>query len=207
VDGSSLAAMLDARAPGSGAVAELWLWTPDGSAALLRGSLAAEPFDQLAVTTRGAVQEQLASDPLSRGAVALLAGSAAVGLLVALLALVLLVVSERSDSSAELYAWESDGVAPSTLRVSLFLRAWSVVLVAVPAGLVTGLLLSRATTSLVTVTAVGTTPAPPLVLSAGPSWIALVLGAGLLLGLAATALLAWSALREPLPRRPVLVAR
>ncbi len=207
VDGAALANALDARDPGTGGVSELWIAAPPASVAALDAALAAPPYDQLTVTTRAAVEAQLRSDPLARGAVALLAGSAALGLVVALLALVLLVLSERRDSAAELYAWESDGVAPATLRVSLFVRALSVVLVAVPMGLLTGILLSRATTSLVTVTAVGTTPQPPLVLSVGPGWIGALLGMGLLVAVVSVALLAFSALREPLPRRPEVTAR
>ena len=116
--------------------------------------------------------------------------SALLSVAVAVLAVVLLVVADRRDEAAELYAWESDGVAPRTLRRSLFARAVAVVGLALPAGVALGLLLGGATSAIVTVTAVGTAPQPPLALSVGPVWVAAVLGTGLVLSLAAAALVA-----------------
>jgi ABC-type antimicrobial peptide transport system permease subunit len=115
---------------------------------------------------------------------------------------VLLVVAERRDESAQLYAWESDGVAPRTLRLTLFLRALAVTVVGVPGGILLGLLLSRITTALVLVTAVGATPVPPLVLAVTPLWTVTALVAGIAVGLGVCGALAAAALREPLPRRP-----
>ncbi len=144
---------------------------------------------------------------MARGAAGLLVVSAVLALAVAVLAVVLLVVADRRDEAAELYAWESDGVAPHTLRSSLFVRALAVVLLALPAGLVLGLLLARATAAIVTVTAVGTTPHPPLALSVGPAWVAAVLGAGLVVALASAAVVSAGSLREAMPRPPDMVLR
>jgi hypothetical protein len=80
------------------------------------------------------------------------------------------------------------------------------VLVVVPGGLLIGVALSGITTRLVAVTAVGTTPVPPLALSVGPGFVAAVVGGGVLLGLAAAALVAACVLRGPLPTRPEEVA-
>jgi hypothetical protein len=201
-DVHALADALDAREPGSGSVAELWLWAPDGQDAALGRALSAAPFDRLGVDLRAARQQRLAGDPLARGAAGLLTGSALVALLVGVVALVLLVVAERRDESAELYAWESDGVGPHTLRLSLFARAAAVVMVAVPGGLAVGLLLSGVTTRLVTLTAVGTAPVPPLRLAVGAGWVAAVLGIAVATGLAAAGGVAAAALRERLPNRP-----
>jgi len=201
-DVRALAGALDAIEPGTGSVSELWLWAPDGSAGQLARSLAAPPFDRLAVDLRQARQQQLSGDPVARGAASLLTVSALVAVLVAMLAVVLLVVAERRDESAELYAWESDGVSPRTLRISLFSRAAAVVAGAVPAGLLVGLGLSRVTAALVQVTAVGTAPVPPLRLATGPGWVAGVLALGVVAGLAVAAGVAGTALRERLPRRP-----
>jgi len=201
-DVRALADTLDAVEPGTGSVSELWLWAPDGRAAQLASALAASPFDRLSVDLRQARQDRLAADPVARGAEGLLTASALVALLVAALALVLLVVAERRDESAELYAWESDGVPPRTLRVALFARAAAVVAGAVPGGLLVGLALSRVTAALVRVTAAGTAPVPPLRLATGPGWVGAVLGLGLATGLTVAAVVAGSALRERLPRRP-----
>jgi len=201
-DEAALADALDAREPGTGAVGELWLSAPDGHAAALGQALAAAPYDRLSVDLRQVRQDRLASDPLARGAAGLLTASALLTLLVALVALVLLVVAERRDESAELYAWESDGVAPATLRLALFARAGAVVAVAVPGGVLIGLALSGVTTRMVEVTAVGTAPTPPLTPAVGLPWIAAVVATGVLTGLAACAAVAAAALRERLPRRP-----
>jgi hypothetical protein len=201
-DVHALAGALDAREPGTGSVSELWLWAPDGAAGQLATALAAPPFDRLTVDLRQSRQDQLSGDPVARGAASLLTVSALVAVLVAMLAVVLLVVAERRDESAELFAWESDGVPPRTLRVSLFSRAAAVVAGAVPAGLLVGLLLSRITAALVQVTAVGTAPVPPLRLAAGPAWVAGVLALGVAAGLLVAAAVAGTALRERMPRLP-----
>jgi hypothetical protein len=201
-DVAALADALDAREPGTGSVGELWLAAPDGRAAALGRALAAAPYDQLRVSLRDARENQLDADPLARGAGTLLSQSALLALLIAVLSVVLLVVAERRDESTELYAWESDGLAPRTLRLSLFARACAVVAVAVPGGLLIGVALSTVTTRLVAVTAVGTTPTPPLFLAIGPAWAGLALAAGIGIGLATAGAVAAGALRERLPRRP-----
>ncbi|HKS49155.1 MAG TPA: hypothetical protein VJT49_29405 [Amycolatopsis sp.] len=198
----ALADALDAREPGIGSARELWLSVPDGRAATLDSALTRAPFDLVHVDLRQAREDNLAGDPVARAAVTLLTSSALITLLVAALAVVLLVVAERRDESAELYAWETDGVTPGTLRVSLFVRAAAVVAVAVPGGLLVGLALSLLTTRLVMVTAVGTTPVPPLALSVGPGWVAAVVIGGVVLGLAISGVVAATALRERSPRRP-----
>ena len=206
-DATALADRLDSRDPGTGSVIELWLSAPDDSAGALATALARSPYDRLTVGLQSVDQARLVADPLAQGAAGLLVVSALLALAVAVLAVVLLVVADRRDDADELYSWESDGVAPRTLRTSLFVRAVAVVTLAVPAGLVLGLLLSRATAAIVTVTAVGTTPQPPLALSVGPAWVAGVLGVGLVLSLAAAALVAAGSLREALPRPPDAVLR
>ncbi|MEN3305091.1 MAG: hypothetical protein V7603_1293, partial [Micromonosporaceae bacterium] len=201
-DAAALAAALDAQEPGTGSVTEVWLAAPPGSTRALSRALAAAPYDQLQVSVRDTRTRQLEADPLARGASALLSASALLALLIAALSVVLLVVAERRDESTELYAWESDGLPPRTLRLSLFARACAVVAVAVPGGLVIGVVLSTVTTRLVTVTAVGTTPNPPLFLAIGPAWAAAALAVGIATGLLAAGAVAASALRDRLPRRP-----
>lgn len=196
------AAALDAREPGTGSVSELWLRAPDGQARALDRALSAAPYDQLRVDTWQARQDELTGDPVARAASGLLTSSALAALLVAVLGMVMLVVAERRDESAELYAWESDGVAPRTLRVSLLVRAGAVVAVGVPGGLLVGLVLSLLATRLVAVTAGATAAMPPLALSVGPAWVAAVLVIGVLTGMAACGAVAAAALREPMPRRP-----
>jgi len=199
-DVRALAEALDVREPGTGAVGELWLSTPDPGA--LAASLRKAPYDQLTVRLRGDVREQLATDPLAVGAAQLLWSGALTALGVAAVALVLLVVAERRDDAPELYAWESDGLTPAALRGLLFARAAAVVAVAVPCGILLGLVLTRLTTALVLVTAVGSTPRPPLALATSPGQLAGVLAAGIGLGLLCAGLVAWRSFRAALPARP-----
>lgn len=201
-DNAALAEALDAREPGTGSMSELWLWAPDAQAGAMAQTLAAAPYDRLTVDLRQVRQAWLTGDPVGRGAAGLLTSNALLALVAAVLALVLLVVAERRDDSQELYTWESDGVAPATLRRALFVRAAAVVAVAVPGGLLVGVALSRLTSTLVLVTAVGTTPVPPLALAIDPGWIATVIAVGLAIGLAASGAVAAAALREPMPPRP-----
>jgi hypothetical protein len=198
-DQRALATAMDIREPGTGSVSELWLAS---SAPGFTAALAGSPFDLLRVDFRQARQDRLAADPLATGAAGLLTGSALASFVVALVALVLLVIAERRDESAQLYVWESDGVAPRTLRLSLFLRAVAVVAVGVPGGVLIGLGLSRITTALVRVTAVGTDPVPPLSLAISPLWTLGLVGTGVAAGLAVCGGLAAVALRERLPHRP-----
>ena len=191
---------LDARTPGTGTPTELWLSSADP--AKLGEALTKAPYNQLHLSLRADLRRQLATDPLATGASSLLWTGAMTALAVAVLSLVLLVIAERRDDAAELYAWESDGLTPAALRGLLFARAAAVVVVAVPCGLLVGLLLTRITTALVLVTAVGSVPRPPLALAASLPGLALVLGTGIGIGLLAAGAVALRSFREPLPTRP-----
>jgi hypothetical protein len=201
-DRAALAALLDRGQPGTGTTRELWL-----SGSRLGSVLAKPPYDQLTVTLRAPIQLRLIDDPVARGSRLLLALIAGLALLVAAVAVVLLVLGERRDDAGELHAWEADGLRPATLRRVLFLRALSVVAVALPFGLATGLVLARLGATLVAVDASGVAPVPPLQTAIGPAWTAVLLLVGV--GLAVS--LAWAVanrtLRERLPARPELDLR
>ena len=144
------------------------------------------PWRGLTVTSRAAVQADLDSDPIGRGARTLLIVVALLALAVAAVSLVLLVIGERRDGAGELYAWEADGTRPGTLRRMLVVRMLAVAAVAVPVGAATGLVLAHVGTKLVAVDASGSTPSPPLSVTLGSVWTPLALlggvGAGVLLG-------------------------
>ena len=72
---------------------------------------------------------RLRADPLARGALFTLAGTAAVALLLALLGLLLAVVGDVRDERGELFDLEAQGAAPSTVRAHLRLRALLVAVV------------------------------------------------------------------------------
>ena len=199
-DVHALIEALDARVPGTGTPTELWISSTDP--VKLGAALRQSPYDQLDLSLQADARTRLQTDPLAQGASGLLWTGALTALAVAVLSLVLLVVAERRDDAAELYAWESDGLTPAALRGLLFARAAAVVAVAVPCGLLLGLLLTRITTALVLVTAVGSVPRPPLALAASPLDLAIVLGTGIGVGLLAAAAVALRSFREALPPRP-----
>ncbi len=78
----------------------------------------------------------LRADPLARGALLTLAGTASVALLLALLGLVLSVVSDVRDDRGELFDLEAQGAAPATIRAHLRLRALLVATFGIAGGLV-----------------------------------------------------------------------
>lgn len=188
------------KTTGNGAPA---VWAPAGKPArATEHALRQPPYDQLDVALRSRGERSLRTDPVALAASRLLLGTAGVGLVIAALCVVLLVVAERRESAGELFAREAEGSRPNRLRRSLFARAGAVVALGVPFGLAAGLVLARATTALVTVTAAGTTPRPPLVLAVAPADVAGWLVALLLLGLGGAVVVAATSLRGSLPVLP-----
>jgi hypothetical protein len=148
---SQAATRFDVRSPGLGTPDELWL------------SGATPPkTPELAVASRADTLARLKSDPLARGALLTLAGTAAVALLLALVGLVLSVVGDVRDERGELFDLEAQGAAPATIRTHLRLRAALVAAFGVAGGLLLGTILSRLVISLVSVTAGAAEPEPPL---------------------------------------------
>jgi ABC-type antimicrobial peptide transport system permease subunit len=117
---------------------------------------------QLTVTSRADTLAQLQSDPLARGALLTLAGTAAVALLLALVGLLLSVVGDVRDDRGELFDLEAQGAAPATIRAHLRLRALLVAAFGIAGGLALGAILTSLVISLVAVTASAAAPEPPL---------------------------------------------
>jgi hypothetical protein len=154
--------LFDTRSPGLGITDELWLNVPDESAAAAK--LAQPPFTQLTVSSRAATLAQLQGDPLARGALLTLAGTAAIALLLALIGLLLSVVGDVRDDRGELFDLEAQGAAPATIRAHLRLRALLVAVFGIAGGIALGAILSSLVISLVAVTASAAKPQPPLAL-------------------------------------------
>ncbi len=145
---------LDTLSPGLGTTDELW-------------SNAASPpsTPELTVTSRATTLARLTDDPLARGALITLAGTAAVALLLALVGLVLSVVGDVRDERGELFDLEAQGASPATIRTHLRLRAALVAAFGIVGGIALGAVLSALVVSLVSVTAGAAEPEPPLQLS------------------------------------------
>jgi hypothetical protein len=156
-DLSTVANKLNAQSPGLGVTNEMWI---DGNvpAQALRGA----PFDVLHADSRAALETRLRADPLSRGALLTLAGTALVALLLAVVGLLLGLVADLRDETGELRDLEAQGATPAELRRHLRLRTLVVAAAGLVGGLVTGLVLGALVTDLVTLTANAGSPQPPL---------------------------------------------
>jgi predicted lysophospholipase L1 biosynthesis ABC-type transport system permease subunit len=153
-DRVTAATTLDTRSPGLGTTNELWL-----------NSTVRPSVPQLTVQSRADTLAQLQADPLARGALLTLAGTAAVALLLALVGLLLAVVGDMRDDRGELFDLEAQGASPATIRAHLRLRALLVAVFGILGGLALGAILSVLVISLVSVTAGSAKPEPPLLLS------------------------------------------
>ncbi len=192
-DRITAATILDTRSPGLGTTNELWLNTP------LRPNVA-----QLAVQSRADTLARLQADPLARGALLTLAGTAGVALLLALVGLLLAVVGDVRDDRGELFDLEAQGASPATIRAHLRLRALLVAVFGILGGIVLGAVLSGIVISLVSVTAASASPEPPLLLSLDVPLLAAA-AAGYVL-LAALLVMTATALRGRAPARAAEVA-
>lgn len=151
-DRTTASTILDTRSPGLGITDEIWTArTPNTPA--------------LTVLSRADTLARLQADPLARGALLTLAGTAAVALLLALVGLLLSVVGDMRDDRGELFDLEAQGASPATIRAHLRLRALLVAIFGIAGGIALGAILSALVIALVSVTAGATEPEPPLSLS------------------------------------------
>ncbi len=88
-----------------------------------RQRLAQRPFSRLDVTSQRATAAELRSDPLARGALALLLVTGIVAALLAAVGVLLTIVGDMRDESGELYDLEAQGATPRDLQRHLLLRA------------------------------------------------------------------------------------
>jgi putative ABC transport system permease protein len=146
--------------PGTTVPSELWLDAPATAAQ----RLASRPFSVLDVVSQRATAAELQSDPLARGALALLLVTGTVAALLAAVGLLLTVVGDLRDESGELYDLEAQGATPRDLRRHLRLRAGIVAVLGLAGGVAAGAVVSALVVSVVTVTAGAGVSLPPLLL-------------------------------------------
>src|SRR5206468_5136657 len=124
--------------------------------------LAQRPFSLLDVASQRATAAALRSDPLARGALALLLVTALVAAVLAAVGLLLVVVGDLRDESGELFDLEAQGATPRDLRRHLLLRAAIVAALGLAGGLAAGAIVSALVVAVVTVTAGAGVALPPL---------------------------------------------
>jgi hypothetical protein len=194
-DRRSLFTALNSVKPGAATVNEVWIGVPDDATArAVAGELARPPFDVVAVSSRRAIGQDLADNPLARGALAILAAAAIGSIGLALLGLLLLLAADIHDERGELTDLEAQGAGPALLRRHLRLRGALVAGLGLIGGLAAAALLAALVVGVVTVTAASERAEPPLVLGVD---LPLILTACLAFA-AAAALLIWAATRRAL---------
>lgn len=176
-DRGELATAINTAAPGGARENELWLDVAPERMDTVAAALERPPFRTLDTTVRAEVEAQARRDPLARGTLIALIGSALVALVLASLGLGLAVRADLRDDRGEHYDLEAQGSSPSFLRRVVRARAASLSLVGLVAGIATGLGLLGFVTRVVTVTARGGVAEPPLAVVVDP----LLIVAGVLL--------------------------
>ena len=171
-DRVTLQTAVEAAAPGAGRENEVWLDVAPSRRAAVEAALRRPPFRALAAESRWALEEDARRDPLARGTLVALAGTALAALLLAAIGLGLAVRSDLRDDNGELYDLEAQGASPSLLRRVVRSRAFAVSLAGLTAGALTGVLLVALVTRVVSVTARAVAPEPPLVTDVDPGVIA-----------------------------------
>lgn len=149
---STWLAAANAADPGVAAASELWRTQP-------------VPTTQLAVTSQRARERELTSDPLARGAIALLLVTAVVGLALAAAGVLLTVFGDLRDERGALFDLSAQGATPADLRRHVLVRAGAVGAVGLAAGLAAGAIVAALVVAVVTVSAGAADAVPPLLLS------------------------------------------
>jgi ABC-type antimicrobial peptide transport system permease subunit len=123
---------------------------------------------EVATTVRRDVEAEARRDPLGRGTLWVLMGSALVALVLASLGLALAVRADLRDDRGEHYDLEAQGSSPAFLRRVVRTRAATLSVVGLVAGIATGLGLLAFVTRVVSVTAGGESADPPLAVVVDP---------------------------------------
>ena len=195
-DREALSTALNADAPGSAVIDEIWL---KGSSASdetrMKAVLSRPAFAGLETSFRRDLRAALDREPVARASILALLVSAVVGFVLALAGLALALSSDIRDERAELFDLEAQGASPALLRRHLRLRSFGVLGFGVLFGLGLGAILSTIVVDVVRVTAGGELPEPPLLLSF--DWPLLLGGIGLfvLVAIVVAMVVTWQALR------------
>jgi hypothetical protein len=182
VDLAPLLLAMNAHDPGTGVPNQVLLGTPsDTRTAEVVAALARDPFPQLVVRSRPAIEEARANDPFAIGLVWGLAIGAIAGLLLSFVGVLLAAASELRDERGELWELEAQGMTPRALLSLVVLRSVAMCAVGSVTGILVGVGLGWFAASAVGVGGEGAVAVPPLVLIV--PWLLVVGIALLLLGL------------------------
>lgn len=162
-DLGALTTAIDTQAPGAAPVSELWLDVDDSRRRTVETLLSRRPFAVLDTRWRAGLEADARRDPLGHGTLLALAVAALAALVLAALGLVVALRADLRDDRGELADLEAQGAAPALLQRVVATRAWLVTLAGVAVGAAAGAALAVLVTRVVSVTARGDAPEPPLV--------------------------------------------
>jgi hypothetical protein len=167
VDLEPLRLAMNAHDPGTGVPNQVLLGTPsDARTAAVVAALGRDPFPQLVVQSRPAIEEERSNDPFAIGIVWGLAIGAIAGLLLSLLGVLFAAASELRDERGELWELEAQGTTPRSLVSLVVLRTVAMCAIGTFTGIVLGVALGWFVAAAVGVGGEGGTPVPALVLVA-----------------------------------------
>ncbi len=167
-DRTELDTAINVVVPGAGRDDEVWLKVPPDRVEAASTALGRRPFRALATTVRRDVEAEARRDPLGRGTLLALTGSALVALVLASLGLALAVRADLRDDRGEHYDLEAQGSSPALLRRVVRTRAATLSVAGLAAGIATGVGLLAFVTRVVSVTAGGESADPPLAVVVDP---------------------------------------
>ncbi|MDQ1482036.1 MAG: hypothetical protein QOF35_112, partial [Actinomycetota bacterium] len=144
----------------------------------------------------------ITNDPVATRSIALLAIGGSGALLLAMVSVATAVRADLEESAAAHLALELDGMPTRRLRAVLLVRWLSVLAVGVPLGVAGGFVLAAAALGILVTGPGGTAVVPPLRVVAGTLSSVVVVGAAVLGGVIACALVTTTAFRQPFPRGP-----
>jgi hypothetical protein len=186
VDYDTLFAALNADRPGLASPNEAWIFTSSPPRA---------PIDRVVGAAR--LQARSLGDPLAAGTREILGVAAWLAAALGVASLLIATRSALTSERALLAEYEALGVPPRTLARSTQLSLVLLAALGVAAGVLGALLALRLVGAFVAVTATATRPLLPIQTVVAWAGAATVLGAVTVTGVAAVAVLAWRALREP----------
>ena len=184
--GTPTEAWVSARRDGTGTLGRQTKSIAAGPTAMVATALTTAPLNQLLTSRRSTIESQLRSDPLRRMSTAVLAAAAGLALLIAMIGLVLSARSEVSDQEQFRRALLLDGVIDRRMQRVIGWRTVLGAIIAIPLGVVAGLVVLRLTASDIGAGAENTLTTLPLrfVVAWIPASLT-VLGAAIAFGVAA----------------------
>ena len=175
LDEAAMAATLDRIQPGLGAPNEIWIAAGNSEAlGQVNAAVASSEFADVDHAVRTEVQSQLSGDTLARAVMVAFLVSSLLSALLSSVALIFVAHSDRLDDLAMLRGLRTSGATPRELSGLLRIRCFVLLAAAAPVGVVGGLVLLDAVRDLISVSATGTSPIPPLRTMIDPPLIASV---------------------------------